>query len=53
MSLPDTIQKFIDRQADEAPVRYDDLRAVIFNGATKRSPERSHTAGLLAIPRDL
>ena len=26
------------------------MRAVIFNGTTKRSPEPSHTDGLLAIP---
>jgi len=51
MPLPQTIQDFIDRQAAAAPGRYDDLRAVIFNGTTKRSPEPSHTDGLLAIPR--
>ena len=51
MPLPETIQAFIDGQCDGAPVRYDDLRAVIFNGTTKRSPEPSHTDGLLAIPR--
>jgi multimeric flavodoxin WrbA len=51
MPLPDSILTFIDRQADEAPGRYDDLRAVIFNGTTKRSPELSHTDGLLDIPR--
>jgi multimeric flavodoxin WrbA len=51
MPLPETIQVFIDGQCDVAPVRYDDLRVVIFNGTTKRSPELSHTDGLLAIPR--
>lgn len=51
MPLPQTIQDFIDRQADASPAKYDDLRAVIFNGTTKRSPEPSHTDGLLAIPR--
>jgi multimeric flavodoxin WrbA len=51
MPLPETILRFIDRQADEAPGSYDDLRAVIFNGTTKRSPEPSHTDGLLGIPR--
>lgn len=51
MALPESIQTFIDRQADKAPGRYDDLRAVIFNGTLKRSPEPSHTDGLLAIPR--
>ncbi len=51
MPLPESIQVFIDRQCDVAPERYSDLRAVIFNGTTKRSPEPSHTDGLLAIPR--
>ena len=51
MPLPETIQAFIDGQCDVAPQRYSDLRAVIFNGTTKRSPEVSHTDGLLAIPR--
>ena len=41
------------RQADAAPGRYDDLRAVIFNGTLKRSPEPSQTDGLLAIARGL
>src|SRR5438270_11015869 len=49
MPLPENIQRFIDEQADAAPTRYDDLRAVIFNGTTKRSPEPSHTDGLLQI----
>ena len=49
MPIPTAIQTFIDRQADMAPDRYDDLRAVIFNGTLKRSPEPSHTDGLLAV----
>ena len=49
MPIPAPIQDFIDRQAAASPTRYDDLRAVIFNGTTKRSPEPSHTDGLLAI----
>ncbi len=53
MSLPPSIQAFIDRQADQAPGRYDDLRAVIFNGTLKRSPEPSHTDGLIAIARGI
>ena len=53
MSIPAPIQQFIDAQADAAPVKYDDLRAVIFNGTLKRSPESSHTDGLLAIPRGI
>ncbi|MGI8920051.1 MAG: flavodoxin family protein [Solirubrobacteraceae bacterium] len=53
MALPGPIQTFIDRQADAAPGRYDDLRAVIFNGTLKRSPEPSQTDGLLAIARGI
>jgi multimeric flavodoxin WrbA len=44
-----TIQGFIDRQADESPYDFSDLRAVIFNGTLKRSPEVSNTEGLAAI----
>ena len=51
MSIPEPIQSFIDAQADAAPKSFDDLRLVIFNGTLKRSPEPSHTDGLLAIPR--
>jgi multimeric flavodoxin WrbA len=53
MPIPATIQTFIDRQADAAPARYDDLRAVVFNGTLKRSPEPSQTDGLLAIARGI
>jgi hypothetical protein len=48
MPLPEPIQTFIDQQADGAPERYDDLRAVIFNGTLKRSPEPSNTDGSCA-----
>lgn len=51
MPLPTNIQQFIDAQADAASTRYDDLRAVVFNGTTKRSPEPSNTDGLIAIVR--
>jgi multimeric flavodoxin WrbA len=51
MALPAGIKKFIDHQAQDAPGRYEDLRAVIFNGTLKRSPEPSQTDGLLAIVR--
>ena len=53
MPLPESVQRFIDEQADSAPVRYDDLRAVVFNGTTKRSPEPSHTDGLWGIVRGI
>ena len=50
MPIPESIQSFINAQADAAPGRFDDLRLVVFNGTLKRSPEPSHTDGLLAIP---
>ncbi len=53
MTIPAPIQAFIERQAAQAPGRYDDLRAVIFNGTLKRSPEPSHSDGLLAIVRSI
>ena len=53
MSIPSSIQAFIDRTAADAPGRYDDLRAVVFNGTLKRSPEPSQTDGLLAISRGI
>ena len=53
MPIPAAIQEFIDRQADAATTRYDDLRAVVFNGTLKRSPEPSQTDSLLAITRGL
>jgi multimeric flavodoxin WrbA len=51
MAIPTLIQSFIDAQAHAAPDDYTDLRAVIFNGTLKRSPEPSQTDGLLAIAR--
>jgi multimeric flavodoxin WrbA len=53
MPLPNGVQRFIDEQADRAEARYDDLRAVVFNGTTKRSPEPSNTDGLVAIVRGI
>jgi hypothetical protein len=53
MAIPTSIQTFIDAQADTAPGDYRDLRAVIFNGTLKRSPEPSQTDGLLAITKGL
>src|ERR1700748_728731 len=49
MSIPAPIQRFIDAQAAGAPGHFADLRAVIFNGTLKRSPEPSQTDGLLGI----
>ena len=53
MALPSNIQRFIDEQAERAGTRYDDLRAIVFNGTTKRSPEVSNTDGLVAIVRGI
>jgi hypothetical protein len=53
MALPSNIQRFIHEQAEHAGTRYDDLRAVVFNGTTKRSPEVSNTDGLVAIVRGI
>ena len=49
MSIPASIRSFVDELADNAPTAYDDLRAVVFNGSLKRSPEPSHTDGLLDV----
>jgi len=53
MTIPTAIQTFIDGLSERAPGSYGDLRAVIFNGTLKRSPEPSHTDGLLAIARGI
>ena len=53
MPIPEPIQQFIDAQADASPTRYDDLRVVVFNGTTKRSPEPSQTDGLIDIARNV
>jgi multimeric flavodoxin WrbA len=53
MAIPTSIQTFIDGQADQAAGDFSDLRALIFNGTLKRSPERSQTDGLLEITRRL
>jgi multimeric flavodoxin WrbA len=53
VGLPAAIASFIERQAEEAAESYADLRAVVFNGTLKRSPELSNTDGLLAIVRSI
>lgn len=35
------------------PAQYSDLKAVLFNGTLKRSPEKSHTQGLIEISRGI
>lgn len=49
MPIPASIQSFVDALSVSATATYDDLRAVVFNGTLKRSPERSNTDGLLAV----
>jgi multimeric flavodoxin WrbA len=53
MPIPAPIQTFIDDQATNGPDDCADLRAVIFNGTLKRSPEPSQTDGLLAIAKGI
>lgn len=47
--LPESVQAFIDAEIAANTVDYSDLRAVLINGTLKRSPETSHTDGLLSI----
>jgi multimeric flavodoxin WrbA len=49
--LPESVARFIDSEVAAAPATYDDLRVVVLNGTLKRSPETSHTDGLLAVTR--
>ena len=53
MTIPAPIQKFIDQQAADAPADYSDLKAVFLSGTLKRSPESSHTDGLIDLSADL
>lgn len=47
--LPDSVQRFVDAEIAANETDFSDLRAVYLNGTLKRSPERSHTDGLLAV----
>ncbi len=47
--LPESVQRFLDAQVAATETSYDDLRAVFLNGTLKRSPEQSHTEGLVSI----
>ena len=49
--LPDSVQRFIDAEVAASTTDFSDLRAVVLNGTLKRSPEASHTDGLLAVTR--
>ncbi|MDP3972261.1 MAG: flavodoxin family protein [Candidatus Nanopelagicales bacterium] len=47
--LPESVQAFIDAEIAAATTDFSDLRAVFLNGTLKRSPEPSHTEGLIGI----
>lgn len=47
--LSESVQRFIDAQVAASETSYEDLRAVFLNGTLKRSPEQSHTDGLISI----
>jgi multimeric flavodoxin WrbA len=49
--LPTSVQAFIDAEIAANTTGFSDLRAVFLNGTLKRSPERSHTEGLIDISR--
>lgn len=51
--LPESVQAFIDAEIAAATTDYSDLRAVYLNGTLKRSPEPSHTEGLVGISRHI
>lgn len=53
MAIPEAIRRHLRDEAASAPRDYDDLRAVVLNGTLKRSPEPSHTDGLLAVSLDV
>ena len=51
--LPEPVQAFIDAEVAAATVDYSDLRAVIFNGTLKTSPQESNTDALVGISRQI
>ena len=51
--LPEPVQAFIDAEIAATKTDYSDLRAVYLNGTLKRSPEFSHTEGLIGIGRHI
>ena len=51
--LPESVQAFIDAEIAATTTDYSDLRAVYLNGTLKRSPEFSHTEGLIGIGRHI
>ena len=51
--IPDSVATFIDAEIAATSTDYSDLRAVFLNGTLKRSPEPSHTEGLLGNSRHI
>ena len=47
--LPESVQRYVDAEIRDNPTDFSDLRAVVLNGTLKRSPEPSHTEGLVSI----
>ena len=47
--LPESVQRYIDAEIHDNPTDFTDLKVVVLNGTLKRSPEPSHTDGLIAI----
>jgi multimeric flavodoxin WrbA len=51
--LSESVQAFIDAEVAATTTDYSDLRAVYLNGTLKRSPQVSHTEGLIDIGRHI
>jgi multimeric flavodoxin WrbA len=51
--LPENVQRFIDWEISQNTTVFSDLRAVVLNGTLKRSPDPSHTEGLISITRHI
>lgn len=51
--LPESVLAFIDAEVAATTTDYSDLRAVYLNGTLKRSPQVSHTEGLIDIGRQI
>jgi multimeric flavodoxin WrbA len=51
--LPESVQAFIDHEIAANTTDFSDLRAVYLNGTLKRSPDPSHTEGLIDISRHI
>lgn len=51
--LPESVQSFIDAEIAANQTDYSDLKAVIFNGTLKSSPQTSNTDALISISRNI